>query len=120
MNHRDEVNNLIGHWCMTRSADEVIAQCVQAGLAVAPIRTYEQAARDPHILERDMLQDTPQANGVTIPITGPAAKFSRTPTHVRTPAPAIGADDEEILRSIGVSMAEIETLRAKGVVLKKP
>jgi formyl-CoA transferase len=119
MNHRDEVNKLIGLWCMTRSADEVLAQCVQAGLAVAPIRTYEQAARDPHILERDMLQDTLQTNGVTIPITGPAAKFSRTPTRVRTPAPAIGAHDEEILRSVGLSVAEIETLRTKGVIVKK-
>ena len=120
MNHRDEVNDMIRRWCMSRSTDEVIAQCVQAGLAVAPIRTYDQASRDSHILERDMLQDSQQANGVTIPITGPAAKFSRTPTRVRTSAPAIGADDEEILRSIGLSLAEIETLREKGVIIKKP
>jgi formyl-CoA transferase len=104
---------------MTRSADEVITQCVQAGLAAAPIRTYEQAARDPHILERDMLQDMPQANGVTVPITGPAAKFSRTPTRVRTAAPAIGAHDEEILQSVGLSVAEINALRTKGVIVKK-
>jgi formyl-CoA transferase len=119
MNHRDEVNNIIGRWCMTRSADEVITQCVQAGLAAAPIRTYEQAARDPHILERDMLQDMPQANSVTVPITGPAAKFSRTPTRVRTAAPAIGAHDEEILQSVGLSVAEINALRTKGVIVKK-
>jgi formyl-CoA transferase len=120
MNHREEVNTMIATWCAARSAKETVSQCIKAGLAAAPIRTYDQAAHDPHILERDMLQDTPQANGVTIPITGPAAKFSRTPTQVRTAAPAIGAHDEEILRNVGLSMTEIETLRAKGVLIKKP
>lgn len=119
MNHREEVNTMIATWCAARSAEETISQCIKAGLAVAPIRTYDQAARDPHILARDMLQDTLQANGTTIPITGPAAKFSRTPTCVRTAAPAIGAHDEEILGSVGLSMTEIETLREKGVLIKK-
>lgn len=120
MNHREEVNTMIAAWCATRSAEETISQGIKAGLAVAPIRTYEQAARDPHILSRDMLQDTRQANGTTIPITGPAAKFSRTPTQVRTAAPAIGAHDEEILRHVGFSTSEIETLREKGVLVKQP
>lgn len=119
LTHREEVNSLIASWCAEQMSQDVISRCVSAGLAVAPIRTYEQAARDPHILERDMLQDTRQVNGTTIPITGPAAKFSRTPTRVRTAAPAIGAHDEEILQSMGFSVAEIETLRKKGVMKKK-
>jgi formyl-CoA transferase len=119
MNHRDEVNQMISRWCEPRAASEVISQCVQAGLAVAPIRTYEQASRDPHVLARDMLQETKQANGMTIPITGPAAKFSRTPTRVRSAAPAVGAHDEEILRSVGLSEADISQLRQKGVIISK-
>ncbi|MBI3248164.1 MAG: CoA transferase [Deltaproteobacteria bacterium] len=120
MNHREEVNAMIAVWCAARSSAEAIAQCLKAGLAVAPIRTYEQAARDPHILARDMLQDTPQANGVTIPITGPAAKFSRTPTRVRSGAPVVGAHDEEILQDLGLTAADIAQLRQKGVLVRKP
>jgi len=118
--HREEVNALIASWCESRLADEVLALFIKAGLAAAPVRTYAQAAQDPHVLERAMLQDTQQADGSTLPITGPAAKFSRTPTHVRTAAPALGAHDEDILREIGLSPADIEQLRSKKVVTPRP
>jgi formyl-CoA transferase len=91
---------------------------IKEGLAAAPIRTYEQAAQDPHIRERDMLQETRQADGSTIPITGPAAKFSRTPTRVRTAASALGAHDQGILQELDFSPAEIERLRERGVIRK--
>jgi len=110
---------LIAAWCAPRSADEVLALFIKAGLAAAPIRTYTQAARDPHVLARDMLQDTRQADGSVVPITGPAAKFSRTPTRVRTEAPALGTHDEEILHNLGFSTAEIERLREKGVITRR-
>jgi formyl-CoA transferase len=118
MNHRDEVNALIATWCAARSADEVLNIFVKAGLAAAPIKTYEQAAQDPHVLARDMLQETLHPNGSSIPITGPAAKFSRTPTRVRSGAPAVGAHDEEILRGLGLTPAEIDHLREKGVIVR--
>jgi formyl-CoA transferase len=115
-NHREEANALIAAWCESRPADEVLSVFIKAGLAAAPVRTYAQAAQDPHVLERAMLQDTPQPDGSPIPITGPAAKFSRTPTQVRTAAPALGAHDEDILRDIGLSLTDIEQLRSKKVV----
>jgi formyl-CoA transferase len=118
-NHREEANALIAAWCAPRSADEVLALFIKAGLAAAPIRTYAQAAQDPHVLARDMLQDKRQADGSVVPITGPAAKFSRTPTRVRTEAPALGTHDEEILHNLGFSTTEIERLREKGVITRR-
>ena len=50
-----------------------------------------------------MLQPVEFSNGVTMPITGPAAKFSRTPTKVRSAAPDIGQHNEEILTKIGMT-----------------
>jgi formyl-CoA transferase len=117
-NHREEVNALIAGWCASRSADEVLPLFIKEGLAAAPIRTYDQAARDPHIRERDMLQETRQEDGSTFPITGPAAKFSRTPTWVRTAASALGAHDQDILQELGFSPTEIVRLQEKGVIRK--
>jgi formyl-CoA transferase len=117
-NHREEVNAVIAEWCASRSVDEILPLFIKEGLAAAPIRTYDQAARDPHVRERDMLQETRQVDGSTVPITGPAAKFSRTPTRVRTAASALGAHDQAILHELGISPAEIERLREKGVIRK--
>jgi formyl-CoA transferase len=118
-NHREEVNAIIAEWCCSRSVDDVLPLFIKEGLAAAPVRTYEQAARDPHIRERDMLQEMRLADGSTLPITGPAAKFSRTPTRVRTAASALGTHDEEILKEVGFSQADIDQLREKRVMRKK-
>jgi formyl-CoA transferase len=77
------------------------------------VRTYADAARDPAVLERDMLQ-TPE--GGSTPVTGPAAKFSRPPVKVRTPAPALGAHTHEILDELGVDEAEAQRLERTGIV----
>jgi formyl-CoA transferase len=63
-----------------------------------------------------MLQPTPQPGGSTVPITGPAAKFSRTPTRVRHGAPALGEHTDAILEELGVDAGERERLRADEVI----
>lgn len=52
---------------------------IPAGVPAAPVRSYAEASHDPHVAARAMLQAVPQADGTHAPITGPAAKFSRTP-----------------------------------------
>jgi formyl-CoA transferase len=63
-----------------------------------------------------MLQPTKLQNGDTAPITGPAVKFSRTPTRVRSGAPAIGEHNAEILNSIGLDEEAQQALSAAGVI----
>ncbi|MBT3708695.1 MAG: CoA transferase, partial [Gammaproteobacteria bacterium] len=53
---------------------------------------------------------------VSVPITGPAAKFSRTPTRVRTFAPEIGEHNAEILESLGITADAQRALSASGVI----
>jgi len=119
LHHRTEVNTIVAQWCESLMVDEVTALLVQEGIAVSPVRTYDQAARDPHVIARDMLQDTIQLDGSVVPVTGPAAKFSRTPTRVRTGAAALGAHNGDILQELGLSSEDIARLQEKGVVSKK-
>jgi crotonobetainyl-CoA:carnitine CoA-transferase CaiB-like acyl-CoA transferase len=51
-----------------------------------------------------------------VPITGPAAKFSRTPTTIRSGAGALGANNDEILGELGIDAAQAKRLRAEGVI----
>ncbi len=114
--NRDLCNSILGNWLASRSRDEAVATLRKAGLPIAPINTYPEAAKDPHVLERDMLQSLELQDGATAPITGPAVKFSRTPTRVRSPAPEIGEHNAEILSSIGLDAEDQQALATAGVI----
>jgi formyl-CoA transferase len=113
--NRDACNALLAGWLAERTRSEAVATLTRAGICVSPVNTYAEAARDPHVLARDMLQPTPQEDGSTVPITGPAAKFSRTPIRVRTAAPPLGRHNEEILTELGFDSAALQKLRDAGI-----
>jgi len=52
----------------------------------------------------------------SVPLTGPAAKFSRTPTRIRSGPPALGADTDALLAGMGYDAGQVEALRRNGVV----
>ncbi|MFT6434564.1 MAG: formyl-CoA transferase [Candidatus Azotimanducaceae bacterium] len=114
--NRELCNIMLGNWLATRTREEAISIFREAGLPIAPVNSYQDVAKDPHVLERDMLQQIKLKGGGTAPITGPAVKFSRTPTRVRTCAPEIGEHNAEILESIGLDTEAQLALSASGII----
>jgi len=114
---RAEVDRVLADWMAPRCVADAVAELLEAGLPASPVRSYAEAAADPHVRERDMLQWVAQPGaGAPAPITGPAAKLSRTPTRVRSAAPALGAHSDEILRELGLSPGDVQALRERGIV----
>ncbi|MEV6798341.1 CoA transferase [Micromonospora rifamycinica] len=95
--NRVEVDALVADWCRSRPVDEVMAAFRAAHLVAERVRTLAEVAADPQVSARDMLQPTVLHNGTVAPLTGPAVKFSRTPTRIRRGAPAAGADSRDVL-----------------------
>lgn len=114
--HRERVDGLVAAWMAAHTVAEAEARWLEAGLPIAPVRSYAEAARDPHVADRDMLQPTPMGGAEGVPVVGPAAKFSRTPTRVRQGAPALGAHTDEILDELGVPAADRARLRREGCI----
>lgn len=116
LENRDAVDQLVVEWCSGRSTAEVMAAMETAGIVASPVNDFTTAAKDPHVLERDMLQETELRDGTSAPIVGPAAKFSRTPTRVRTPAPASNQHTEQVLADLGLSSERVAALRRSGAI----
>ena len=113
---REEVEHVVAAWCITRGTHEAVETLNALGLAVTRVNSFAEAAQDPHVQARDMLQNTMLSGGAQAPLTGPAAKFSRTPTRVRTAAPSLGDQTDQLLAQLGYSATQVAELRAKRIV----
>jgi formyl-CoA transferase len=116
LENREECNRLLRAWLENQNVSEAIERFNGASIPAARVRTYHEASLDPHVGERDMLQDVEQEDGKSAPITGPAAKFSRTPIRIRRRAAALGEHTEEILAELGLDAAAREQLHSRKVI----
>ena len=56
------------------------------------------------------------ADGSSLSVPGVVPKLSRTPGGLRSLAPALGQDTDAVLTEMGLTPAQIQTLRERGVV----
>lgn len=114
--NRDVCDMLLGNWLAERTRDEALKILRAAGLPAARVQTFPEVVADPHVIAREMMQPTAQHDGGVVDIVGPSIKFSRTPTRIRTPAPALGEHNDEILEEVGLDASARAALRDAGVV----
>ena len=78
---------------------------------MTPVLSLAEAPTHAHALARRAYAEV---DGLLQP--GPAPRFSRSAPAAPRPAPAIGADGAAVLHDAGLNAAEIEGLRAAGVL----
>jgi alpha-methylacyl-CoA racemase len=96
----------------TRTRDEWTVAFAGQEACVAPVLGLAEAAAHPHNAARRTY--TVDESGAIQPGTAP--RFLGTPSAPPSPARAIGADTDDVLAEAGLEPAEIESLRAQGVV----
>ncbi len=112
----DEIDAAIGAWTATRSVAQVLEQLDAASVPAGRIYTVADIAADPHYQARDMILQTVMADGSTLALPGIVPKLSRTPGSHRRNAPEIGQDTDAVLQDIGLTAAQIQALKDKGIV----
>ena len=112
----DEIDHAIGAWTADRSVAEVLAALDAAAVPAGRIYTIADIAADPHYRARGMLQRMTMADGSDLTVPGIVPKLSLTPGGQHRNAPALGQDTDDVLRSIGLSAAQIQALKDRGIV----
>ncbi len=121
---RDRVKNhvavreLVEAWTQTKTAKEVVDELLAIGVPAAPIYNIEEVVNDPHIGgAREMFVDIEHPKAGPIKVTGSHIKLSDTKASVRTPSPALGEHNEEVLSTmLGLGADEIAALKNEGVL----
>ncbi len=112
----EEIDHAIGQWTAQRSVAGVLAALDAASVPAGRIYTIADIAADPHYQARDMLQHITLADGSAVSVPGIVPKLSATPGGQYRNAPALGQDTDAVLSGMGLTTAQIQALKDKGIV----
>ena len=112
----EEIDAAIGAWTATLSVVQVLELLDAASVPAGRIYNVADIAADPHYQARDMILQTVMADGSTLALPGIVPKLSRTPGSHRRNAPDIGQDTDAVLHDMGLTEAQIQALKDKGIV----
>jgi len=115
----EELDAIIGAFVAQRTQAENVAFFEQHEVTIGPIYDTSQVLDDPHFIDREVIADYPDADMGAYPMHHVVPRLDGTPGSIRTPAPALGEHNRELLRDLGVDDAEYARLVAAGVVYEK-
>jgi len=115
--HDNEIK-VLAEILKTRTAEEWETFFQQRHVPAARVRSLAEALHDPHFRARGVMHAQEGAQDVPGRFEVPMAafRFQHGGPGIKTPPPAVGQHSAEILAALGYSGAEIETLRARGVI----
>jgi formyl-CoA transferase len=117
--NQDELDKIIGDWAAQRQPGDIIETLSAGGVIAGPINTVAEVVEDPQLRAREMIaahyDERIQRN-----VLGPGIMpvFSESPGSIRNAGPARPGEhnDEVYLGLLGKSAAQLESLRAQGVL----
>ena len=110
------IREQIINWCGDMPTAEAVEALLEGGVPAAPINNIEQVVNDPHTKAREMFVETEHPKAGKFTMTGSQLKLSRTPVTYRTPAPALGQDNEAVYGEwVNMTPEEIAAYKEKGV-----
>lgn len=114
--HADELDAAVGDWIGARTRDEVVDAFEKADAAVAPIYTPADIVADPQFHALGTIRTVPDPDFGQIAMQGPLFRMSAGDAPIRHTGRDPGADTDDVLRRLGLSVAQIDGLRRDGAV----
>lgn len=114
--HAAELDAIIGAFIAERTQAETVSFFEAAEVTIGPIYETPQLMADPHVIERELIADYPDAEMGQLPMHHVVPRMMGTPGSIRTRAPRLGEHNRDVLAGIGIEGAAYDVLVAEGVV----
>lgn len=113
---REEVDRIVGGFIEQRPLAENVAFFEEAGVTAAPVYDIAQFLGDPHVEERGIVVEVPDAEMGDVPMHAVVPRLSGSPGVLRMPAPELGEHTGEIYTRIGYDADRIRALADAGII----
>ena len=112
---REEVFKEIQKEFLKKTQKEWMEIFINLDACVMPVKTFNEAIQDPQLRARNMVVDIDHPKLGKIQNIASPIKYSRTPLTIRSNAPKIGQNTNEILDSLGYSAEQIKNFKKDGI-----
>ena len=114
--HADVLDAAVGDWIAQRTRTEVLAAFEKAEAAVAPIQDVRDVMTDPQYQALDTITTVDDPELGPLRMQNVLFRLSATPGAIRWTGRPHGTDTETVLSELGLTDAELTTLRQEGAL----
>lgn len=114
--HADVLDDAVSSWIAKRPTSEVLTAFEQAQAAVAPVYDVRGILTDPQYAALGTVQSVDDEELGQLKMQNVLFRLSDTPGGIRWTGRRHGQDTAAVLDEIGVSSAQLEALRERGIV----
>jgi CoA:oxalate CoA-transferase len=114
--HRAAVNAEIEARTMRETSEHWIRVLNDAGVPCSQVMNLEQVFADPQVIDQRSVVTVEHPGHGQVSMLGSALHIDGAPLPVRIPAPDLGEHTGEVLSELGLSPADVDGLRQKGVI----
>jgi crotonobetainyl-CoA:carnitine CoA-transferase CaiB-like acyl-CoA transferase len=100
----------------TRKSAEWLSLLEKAGVPAGPIYKMDEVFADPQVQHLGIAAPVKNGAGKPVALVGQPIDLSRTPAAITRLLPEAGADNETVFGDLGLTPAEIETLRKERAI----
>ena len=116
LSNQDDLDDVISNFIKKFDRDPLLKLFSEEGITVGPVLDISEIIEHPYVLDRKILIEHYNNNYGNILMHQAFPRLSKTPGKVKSSAPSIGENTNEILKEIGLTKSQIEKLREKKII----
>jgi formyl-CoA transferase len=114
--HAEELDTIVGSWVSERGHEEVLAACREAGAPAAVVFSVPDIVADPQYAAIGAIATVADRDLGPVRMANTPFRLTGTPSKIRWTGPDLGEHNAQVYAGIGLDDAELDKLRADGVI----
>ena len=116
LSNQDDLDDVISNFIKKFDRDPILKLFSKEGITVGPVLDISEIIEHPYVLDRKILIEHYNNNYGNILMHQAFPRLSKTPGKVKSSAPSIGENTNDILKEIGLTKSQIEKLRENKII----
>ncbi|MFP7171576.1 CaiB/BaiF CoA-transferase family protein [Terribacillus sp. 7520-G] len=116
LENNEAINQIVADWISGLPREALLKKLDEFGVPISPVLSIADIFENEHYQARENIVEVKHPRLGAIKVPGIVPKFEKTPGSIRSIAPDLGENNEEILKELGYSLKEIEAFKQNGVI----